>query len=228
MSHILVVEDDRELADGLRMNLELEGYRVSTAGTGDAALAGVRDGRPDLVILDIMLPGRDGLSVLRQLRQTGDNTPVIVLTARGQEADKLVGFRLGADDYVTKPFGILEILARVAAVLRRAAGIGGNGAAASWRLGALEVRPAARVVLKDGAPVPLSPLAFELLLALLRRQGQVISRTDLLRAVWGYLPGIQTRTVDSHVAELRRQLEPDPTQPRHIITVWKRGYRLDL
>ncbi|OLC03302.1 MAG: hypothetical protein AUH78_22285 [Gemmatimonadetes bacterium 13_1_40CM_4_69_8] len=228
MTRILVVEDNPDLAYGLRNNLEIEGYQVEVADDGMKGLARARDGRPDLIILDLMLPGMDGFRVLRALRDAGRTMPVLILTARGEEADKVRGLRLGADDYVTKPFGVLELLARVEALLRRTAPpTGGNGGAPPERFGDIEVIPASRTVLRAGQPVPLTPKEFDLLVALLRRRGAVATRLELLREVWGYSAEVLSRTVDTHVAELRRKLEADAAAPQHILTVRKAGYRLD-
>jgi DNA-binding response OmpR family regulator len=224
MSRILVVEDERELAFGLQANLEVEGHEVEVAHTGEAGLEALRDRCPDLVLLDVMLPGVDGFEVLRRLRQAGADVPVLLLTARAEEVDKVRGFRAGADDYVTKPFGVMELLLRVEALLRRG-GPRAAPAAAPLRLGAIVIDPEARSVSRDGAEVSLTPRAFDLLMALVRRRGKVVSRHDLLRDVWGYAADVTTRTVDAHVAELRRKLERDPAEPRHIVTVWKIGYR---
>ena len=225
MSRVLVVEDNADLAAGLEHNLQLEGYDVRTAAEGAAALALARQWPPDLVILDLMLPGgMDGYGVLRSLRADGSRTPVIILSARGAEADKVLGFRLDADQYVTKPFGILELLERVRSLLRRAAAASAS-ATAVVQFGDVSVNPAARTVSKGGAPVALSPKAFDLLLALVRRDGRVVSRAELLREVWGYGGLVLSRTVDSHVAELRRKVEDDAAHPRHVVTVWKSGYR---
>src|SRR6184192_751893 len=223
---ILVIEDNPDLAYGLRNNLEIEGYEVEVAKDGVKGLARARAARPDLVVLDLMLPGMDGFRVLRALRQDGQGMPVLILTARGEEADKVRGLRLGADDYVTKPFGVLELLARVEALLRRTAPSGG-GAAPPERFGAIEIIPASRTVLRDGHPVGLTPKEFDLLLALLQRRGAVATRMELLTEVWGYSAAVLSRTVDTHVAELRRKLEADPAAPRHILTVRKAGYRLE-
>jgi DNA-binding response OmpR family regulator len=244
MTRIVVVEDNPDLAFGLRNNLEIEGYEVDVAPDGHAGLAAVRERAPDLVLLDLMLPGLDGFRVLKTLRDEGRQMPVLILTARGEEADKVRGLHLGADDYVTKPFGVLELLARVRALLRRtardaaaatasvatasvAAAAGGNGTATPCaRFGAVEIEPAARRVLRDGAEIPLAPLEYDLLQALVRRGGAVATRLDLLREVWGYSAAVVSRTVDTHIAELRRKLEEDPARPRHILTVRKVGYRL--
>src|SRR5262249_7627377 len=172
--------------------------------------------------------------VLRTLRGEGVDVPVLVLTARGQEADKVRGLRLGADDYVTKPFGLLELLARVEALLRRgpppAGGARPQGALAPApaRFGVVEVDAASRTVRRRGRSVELAPKEFDLLLALLRARGAVVSRLELMQEVWGYSAAVVTRTVDTHVAELRKKLEDDPANPRHILTVRKAGYRVDL
>jgi two-component system, OmpR family, alkaline phosphatase synthesis response regulator PhoP len=226
VKRILVVEDNPDLAYGLRNNLEIEGYDVDVVEDGTQGLARARVGGPDLIILDLMLPGMDGYRVLRALRDEGRRMPVLILTARGEEADKVRGLRLGADDYVTKPFGVLELLARVEALLRRTAPPG-DGAGPPERFGVIEVIPASRSVLKSGKPVPLTPKEFDLLLALLHRQGAVATRMELLTEVWGYSAAVLSRTVDTHVAELRRKLESDPAAPKHILTVRKAGYRLE-
>ncbi|MCC6928774.1 MAG: response regulator transcription factor [Gemmatimonadaceae bacterium] len=241
MATILVVEDNERLATGLRSNLEFEGYRVVVAGTAQEGLAQARDARPDLILLDLMLPDADGYRVLRDLRERGDDVPVLVLTALGEEADKVRGFRFGADDYVTKPFGLMELLARVDALLRRArregregreagAGTASPAAAASTaslqRFGDVVVDASTRTVRRDGREVALRPKEFELLCALLERNGELATRLDLLREVWGYDDSVMSRTVDTHIAELRRKLERDPSSPRHILTVLKVGYRL--
>jgi len=222
---ILVIEDNADLAYGLRNNLEIEGYQVDVAADGTRGLAHARAAPPDLVILDLMLPGLDGFRVLRALRADGLGLPVLVLTARGEEADKVRGLKLGADDYVTKPFGVLELLARVEALLRR--GRAPGGLADHERFGAIEVIPASRSVLRGGILVALAPKEYDLLVALLRRHGAVATRGDLLREVWGYAAEVQSRTVDTHIAELRAKLEDDPAAPRHILTVRKAGYRLE-
>ncbi|HYK82643.1 MAG TPA: response regulator transcription factor [Gemmatimonadales bacterium] len=226
MTRILVVEDNPDLAYGLRNNLEIEGYQVDVVEDGTEGLSWARHAGPDLIILDLMLPGLDGYRVLRALRDEGRNMPILILTARGEEADKVRGLRLGADDYVTKPFGVLELLARVEALLRRTAPTG-DGAGPPEHFGDIEVVPASRTVLRDGHAVGLTPKEFDLLLALLKRRGAVAGRMELLTEVWGYSAAVLSRTVDTHVAELRRKLETDPAAPRHILTVRKAGYRLE-
>jgi DNA-binding response OmpR family regulator len=225
MPRILVVEDNPDLAFGLRNNLEIEGYDVRVAEDGPTGLARVRDSSPDLVILDLMLPGLDGYRVLRTLRSEGFTCPVCILTARGEEADKVIGFRNGADDYVTKPFGVLELLARIEALLRRAGNTRAPARAAE-RFGEVEIDRSTREVRRRGAVVSLAPMEFDLLIALLQRRGAVASRHELMREVWGHSAVVVSRTVDTHIAELRRKLEEDASEPRHILTVRKVGYRL--
>ena len=226
MTHILLIEDNEDLAFGLQRTLEAEGYEVSVAADGPAGVEAVGRIRPALVMLDLMLPGMDGYQVLRAIRQAKHEMPVLILTARGEEADKVVGFRLGADDYVTKPFGLSELLARVNALLRRARAI--DTPVERLAFGSVEINVAAHTVTKRGARVALTPKEFELLVTLLRRPGVVVSRPALLREVWGHQADVLTRTVDIHIAELRRKLEDDPASPRHLVTVWKTGYRLDV
>jgi len=228
MSRILVVEDNANLAYGLTASLELEGHTVAVARDGAEGLKAARETGPDLVILDLMLPELDGYRVLKALRDEGRDVPVLILTARGAESDKVTGFRLGADDYVTKPFGLLELLARVTALLRRARPAPADAAPqpALVTIGDIEVSPASRAVRRRGSEVALTPKEFDLLMALVRRKGGVAGRLELLAEVWGHRAAVMTRTVDMHVAQLRRKLEDDPADPRHIVTVWKAGYRI--
>ena len=231
MSRILIIEDNRDLAQGLANNLEIEGYAVEVVPDGAEGLARARASTPTLIILDLALPGLDGYRVLSALRAEGDNVPVLILTARTEEADKVRGFRYGADDYVTKPFGLLELLGRVQALLRRAGtlprmAVEAQSSREHVRFGDVEVRPGSHAVYRRGFPVNLRPKEFELLMALLRRRGRIVSRLDLLREVWGYDADVVSRTVDTHVAELRRKLEDEPAHPRYIVTVRKAGYRI--
>lgn len=221
MARILIVEDNRNLAHGLRTNLEFEGHTADVAEDGASGLALARDRAHDLILLDLMLPEPDGFRVLETIRAEGLETPVLVLTARGDEADKVRGLRSGADDYVTKPFALRELLARVAALLRRV-----KPAAGQLAFGEIVVDPATHGVTRAGLPVTLRPKEYELLQALLRRVGRVATRGELLREVWGYQDCVVSRTLDTHVGELRRKLEEDPANPRHILTVRKTGYRL--
>jgi two-component system alkaline phosphatase synthesis response regulator PhoP len=230
MSRILVIEDNADLAFGLRNNLEIEGYEVEVSGDGAAGLECARRSRPDLVILDLMLPKLDGFRVLKAIRQDALAMPVLILTARGEEADKVRGLKLGADDYVTKPFGVLEILARVEALLRRGPGPAAAARAdpppRTERFGDVQIDLATRSVARAGKDVEVAPKEYELLVALVRRRGAVVSRLELMREVWGYSDAVISRTIDTHIAELRRKLEADPAAPRHILTVRKVGYRL--
>ncbi|HUE85730.1 MAG TPA: response regulator transcription factor [Vicinamibacterales bacterium] len=223
MATVLVVEDNSDLAYGLRNNLEIDGHTVTTVETGEAALDRIRERAPDLVVLDLMLPSLDGYQVLRRLRADGYDMPVLILTARTEEADKVLGFRLGADDYVTKPFGVLEVLARVSALLRRASRYASLKAVE--RFGDIEINRDTRTVTRGGKAVDLAPMEFALLLALVSRRGGAASRLELLRDVWGHSAAVITRTVDTHIAELRRKLERDPAHPVRILTVRKVGYR---
>ena len=226
MTRVLVVEDNADLAFGLQTNLEIEGYEVRTAEDGRRGLAAVRDWLPELVVLDLMLPEMDGFRVLKEVRQDGLTMPILILTARGEEADKVRGLKLGADDYVTKPFGLLELLARVEALLRRSTPDAEEEPKIE-SFGDVEVRRDSRTVLRDGEQVELAPKEFDLLVALLRHDGAAASRLDLMREVWGYSAAVVSRTVDTHIAELRRKLEVNPAHPRHILTVRKVGYRLE-
>ncbi len=227
MTRVLVVEDNRNLATGLKNNLEIEGYEVQVAADGTSGLALARTMMPDLIVLDLMLPGMDGYRVLKTLREEGVDTPVLILSARGEETDKVLGFHLGADDYVAKPFGLLELLARVDALLRRAATRRAkselNG---TVTFGDVQIDPGTHTVRRRGQAVALRPKEYELLIALLQRRGQVVTRSELLEEVWGYSGEVYSRTVDTHVAELRRKLEENAAEPKHILTVRKTGYRI--
>ena len=230
MSDILIIEDNADIARGLRDNLEVEGYDVDVAHDGEHGLARLRGRPPKLVILDLMLPRVDGMQVLRRLRDEGFEMPVLILSARAGEAEKVRGFRVGADDYVTKPFGLRELLARVDALFRRRRRLSGESdrtpATPPARFGDVEIHYDSRTVLKRGVPVPLRPREFDLLAALARRANTVVARRSLLDEVWAYDDGVQTRTVDTHVVELRRKIESDPAHPRYIVTVRKAGYML--
>jgi len=229
MARILVVEDNEDLAFGLRTVLDFEGYDVDVAPDGESGLAAVRDQPPDLLVLDLMLPGKSGFDVLRELRGSGHRLPILILTARSQESDVVLGFDVGADDYVTKPFSTAELLARVRALLRRSGQAALDVAPASIVcFGDVEVSKPTRTVRRNGETVELTPKEFDLLVALLDRRGTVVSRRELLKEVWGYENAeINTRTVDVHLSELRRKLEADPSEPVHLLTVRKAGYRLE-
>ena len=224
-----MVEDEQDIAALIKHALERSGdAQVDVVGSGDTALRAVADHAPDLVILDVNLPVMSGTEVCRLMRTRPESahTPIIMLTARTSEADRVAGLDLGADDYVTKPFGVLELLARVGALLRRTRPAAPDVTPAAERFGEVELDMATRSVRRNGSPVALTPMEFDLLVALLRRKGAVASRIQLLAEVWGHSSAVLTRTVDTHIGELRRKLEPDPANPKHILTVRKAGYRL--
>jgi DNA-binding response OmpR family regulator len=224
MSRILLVEDNRSYADTLRANLEIEGHEVVVALTGPDGLELARNKAPDLIILDLMLPGMNGFTVLQRLRETRRDMPVLIMTALGAEDEKLRGFGLGADDYVVKPTGLLEILARVKALLKRTPG--GGQVQELVAIGDLTVDLAARTVRRGEQVLPVRPREFDLLAALIRQRGRVVSRATLLREVWGYATGTESRTVETHLAALRQHLGEDAAKP-YIVTVRGAGYRLD-
>ena len=229
MTHILLIEDNPGFAEGLRQNLEFDGYRVTVAADVASSARALAADPPNLIILDLMLPDGNGYDVLRTIRERDSVTPVLLLTALSEEAHKVRGFRLGADDYVTKPFGLLELLARIESLLRRSA----SGSFAVVRLppvrfGDVQVDRDHRKVTRAGAVVQLTPKEYALLAALIARNSAVVAREELLREVWGYDPEVVSRTLDTHLAELRRKLEKDPHHPRHILTLPKQGYRLVL
>ncbi len=223
MKRILVVEDDPDLLLGLKDNLELEGYEVTTAIDGNAAVASAMQLRPDAIVLDLMLPGISGFEVCRVLRTRQVNVPVIMLSARGQDTDKLRGLQLGADDYVTKPFSIVELLARLAALLRRAGGPA--TVLEECRFGAVEVNFRLMRARKGRRTVPMSGLEFEVLRYLVQRRGETVSRDQLLHDVWGYHESAVTRSVDNLIARLRHKLELHPDRPQHLLTIHGVGYR---
>ena len=221
---ILVVEDDESITLGLRMNLEAEGYAVAVATDGDAALVSLRERPPSLIILDVMLPRMNGFEVLRTLRREGFTLPVIMLSARGAEMDKVMGLDLGAEDYITKPFSLAELLARVKAVLRRDA-IARADVSRTIRAGDLAIDVAARQVSRQAEPVALTATEFDVLMCLVEARGRVLSREQILSKVWGPDHHGTLRTIDNFVLQLRNKLEDDPAEPRHIITMRGVGYR---
>ena len=223
-ARILLVDDEPGLRRTLSDRLRKEGYAVDTAATGDSALEAARKALYDLIILDLNLPAKDGLQVCQQLRRDGQDVAVLMLTARDSIADKITGLRSGADDYMTKPFASAELVARIEALLRRTRGDAGGD---ELTFGAVVVRPRAGQVLREGRPVRLSAQEFKLLVHLVRHPGVVMSRDELLDAVWGYQATPETRTVDVHVSWLRQKLEPDPHNPRYIVTVYGLGYRFE-
>jgi DNA-binding response OmpR family regulator len=224
---ILVIEDEAAIRAGLEDTLAAKGYRVRSAARGEEGLRLAQEMRPDLVILDIMLPDTDGFSVCRQLKAK-DGVPqaaVIMLTARAQEIDRVRGFELGADDYVVKPFSLMELLARVSAVLRRA-GRAPGGEPTALSFGDVEIDFVRQEAKKGGQGVELPARAFEVLKAFARHPGEVVSRETLLDEAWGYDKSTNTRTVDNHMVKLRQALEDEPDKPRHLVTVHGAGYKL--
>ncbi|HUP90242.1 MAG TPA: response regulator transcription factor [Longimicrobiales bacterium] len=227
---VLIVEDSPDLAYGLETNLQIEGYETKLATDGELALHLYDEFRPDIVILDLMIPKLNGYGVLQALRDRGSHVPVLILSAQKEEAAKIRGFRLGADDFVTKPFSVLELMARIEALLRRAKTQEKDAAGTPSdenrvRFGKVDVDLTTQAVFRNGEKVDLAPKAYDLLIALMRRRGAVVKRQDLLKEVWGHRQLITTRTVDLHVLELRRKLEDDPSNPQHLLTVRKAGYR---
>lgn len=222
---ILLVEDEPGLVMTLTDRLRSEGYAVEAAGDGNAGLARALDEGFDLIILDVMLPQRNGFDVCRDLRQRRNQTPVIMLTARGQIVDKVVGLKLGADDYLSKPFEMIELLARVEALLRRAPGESAQAEVGVYEFGRVQVDLRRSEVLVDGVGVDLSALEFRLLRYFVEHRGETLSRDALLNEVWGYNALVSTRTVDVHVAWLRQKLEEHPRHPKHILTVHGLGYK---
>jgi DNA-binding response OmpR family regulator len=223
MAKILIVEDEPNMVAGLRDNFEFEGHQVITASDGVAGLERAIAESPDLVILDVMMPRMSGLDVCKQLKAKRPSIPIIMLTARGQEVDKVVGLELGADDYVTKPFSIRELLARVKAVLRRAHTL--PKAEDKYAFGEVEVNLRSCQVSRLGRALDFSSKEFELLKYFLIHPGETLSRDRLLEEVWGYDHFPTTRTVDAHIVRLRQKVEPKPEEPRFILTVHGTGYK---
>ncbi|MEM9593122.1 MAG: response regulator transcription factor [Acidobacteriota bacterium] len=221
---LLVIEDEPSLVMTLEDRLRAEGYGVDVAEDGVSGLERATEGDYDLLLLDVNLPRKNGFDVCRDLRQRGVDTPILMLTARGDVVDRVVGLKLGADDYLAKPFDMMELLARVEALLRRRPSLGGAGVSRAT-FGEVRVDFDAAEVLRDGRPVELSALELRLLAYFLEHRGRVLSRDELLDEVWGYDATPQTRTVDVHVASLRQKLEEHPGKPRHILTVHGRGYK---
>jgi two-component system alkaline phosphatase synthesis response regulator PhoP len=223
MSKILVVEDEPDMVLGLKDNFEFEGYEVVTAADGPSGLEQARALKPDLLILDIMLPRLSGLEVCKTLRGEGFEAPIIMLTARGQEIDKVVGLELGADDYVTKPFSIRELLARVRAILRRSDG--SKRRLSRYRFSDVELDFETYRGTRAGQALDMSPREFELLRYLIERKGETVTRDRLLEDVWGYENYPSTRTVDTHIAKLRAKIGDSGSEPRYILTIHGSGYK---
>ena len=223
MTRILIVEDEPAIALGLKNDLTLEGYVVEVAADGEVASRRAAETAFDLILLDVMLPKKDGFAVCRDLRRAGLKTPIIMLTARAQESEKILGFGLGADDYVTKPFSPLELCARIKAVLRRS----GGERLERVRFGAIDVDFGRGVVLRHGHPVDLTPLELKVLGTLIRAGGHLLSREQLIEDAWGHGVSISDRVVDNHMMNLRRKLEDTPADPRYLVSVRGLGYRFE-
>jgi two-component system alkaline phosphatase synthesis response regulator PhoP len=223
---ILVVEDENAIRFLLRENLEYEGYEVLEAENGLAALESVEKSNPDLILLDLMLPQMSGMEVCKRLRSTGNATPVIMLTSRGQQMDKVIGLKSGADDYITKPFDILELCARIEALLRRS----GKPAESTklFHIGKVEVDFQAQMVRRNGDETELTRMESELLRYLILNEGKILTREQILADVWGHDYLLSMRTIDTHVTHLRKKIEDNPAEPQHILTVHRVGYRFQV
>ena len=220
---ILVVDDERLLVKGIKFNLENEGYQVETAYDGRTAVELAKSSDYDLIILDLMMPEIDGLEACIQIRQFS-NVPIIMLTARGEDTDKIIGFECGADDYVTKPFNILELKARIRAMLRRAGAAAGAKTSSAITVGDITLDTEQRVALRDGKTVDLTAKEYDLIELLMKNPRRVYSRESLMNVVWGYSYAGDYRTVDVHIRRLREKLEANPAQPEYILTKWGVGY----
>ncbi len=223
MPRILIVEDEPGIALGLEDDLKMEGYEVEVVGDGLRACRRAKEDAFDLILLDVMLPGKDGFEVCRELRRHGLRTPIMMLTAKTQEAEKVLGLETGADDYVTKPFGTRELRARIKALLRRT----GEPGLERYRFGEIEVDFQRGELRRSGVPVELTPIEFKLLGFFIRSRGRVLSRERLLEAGWGQDTYASDRIVDNHIANLRKKIEPDPGQPRYLRNLRGLGYRFD-
>lgn len=223
MTRILVVEDDSSIALGLEDDLALEGYEIAVARDGDEAVTRAKQGPFDLILLDLMLPKKDGFQVCREIRRTGVRTPIIMLTARTHEAEKVMGLELGADDYVTKPFSPAELRARIKSVLRRTA----TPSPSTYRFGEIEADFERFELRRAGTPVRVTPIELKLLGAFVRHRGKVLTRAFLKDEVWGREVFMTDRVIDTHVVNLRKKIEPDPSDPTHLVSVRGVGYRFD-
>ncbi len=221
---ILIIEDQEDLVKGLILNLEDEGYEVGYALDGKEGLAKALKEKPDLILLDIMLPGMNGLEICKELRQNKMDIPIVMLTAKGDEIDKVIGLEIGADDYISKPFSIRELLARVKAHLRRE-NRGGESVAEVIQLETLKIDFGQFKIIRKGKEIGLTSLEVDVLRYLIGHNGKVVSRDDLLDKIWGYEKFPTTRTIDNHILKLRKKIEIDPNHPRHILTVYGGGYR---
>ena len=224
MKTILIVEDDRSINMGLAKNLKYEGYQVLSAEDGERGLRLAVDRQPDAIVLDVMLPGASGFEVCRSLRRARIHTPILILTARDQELDKVMGLDLGADDYMTKPFSLAELIARVKALLRRSSDFEEEGET-EYKFADVRVDVRGRSIVRKKKDVPVSPREFDLLVYLLRNTGRALNREEILNKVWGHDYYGTARTIDNFVTKLRQKLEKDPENPKHILTVRGHGYK---
>jgi DNA-binding response OmpR family regulator len=224
MQKILIVEDEKDMITGLKFNLEARDYTVIAAYDGETGYRKALEEKPDLLILDLMLPKLNGYEVCKLLKENVPELPIIMLTAKSQEAEIVTGLELGADDYITKPFSVLELLARIKAVFRRVKS--GTEIPAIYQIGNLEIDFKKYAARKDGEPLKLTPREYELLSIFVKRRGEIISRDELLNQIWGYDSFPNTRTVDAHIAKLRQKIEANPEDPKLIITVHGIGYKL--
>ncbi|MCU6497524.1 DNA-binding response regulator [Duganella sp. BJB488] len=224
---VLIVEDDMPIADLLRLHLQDEGYQVTHCADGNQGLAQLRTGGWDALILDLMLPGVDGLEICRQARAMATYTPIIITSARSSEVHRILGLELGADDYLVKPFSVLELVARVKALLRRADAMARNqrNEAGALELNGVRLDPLTRQAQVEGRPLDLTPREFDLLYFFVKHPEKVFSRLDLLNQVWGYQHDGYEHTVNTHINRLRAKIEADPADPARILTVWGKGYR---
>ncbi len=225
MTKILIVEDKPDMRRGLEENLQFEGYATVSTSNGLEGLRLARQDKFDLIILDLMLPGMDGLDLCRQLKREGSSTPIIMLTAKGSESDRVMGLEVGADDYITKPFSLRELLARVKAILRRS---GALSSLSEFQFDDIYLHFGRYEATKGSRPLQLSPREFEILRLLAEHRGEIVTRERFLEEVWGYESAPSTRTVDNHIAKLRQKIEADPDNPKYIITVHRIGYKFAL
>jgi DNA-binding response OmpR family regulator len=221
---ILIIEDEEDLANGLEISLRKEGYAVLKAATGEVGVDLAIHQSPHLVLLDVMLPGKSGLDVCRELRHKGFESPMIMLTARSEELDRVLGLELGADDYITKPFSLRELLARIRVQLRKSPRHAA-GSISHFRFGAVEIDFEHCRTLRNGEPVELTSKEYDILKLLIRRRGEIVTRDQVLTGVWGYDAAMTTRTVDNHILRLRQKIEDDPANPQFIRSVYGEGYK---
>ncbi|MBN8730449.1 MAG: response regulator transcription factor [Acidobacteria bacterium] len=224
MARILIVEDEPGIALALEDDLTMEGHEVKVANDGPSGAKAARDASFDLIVLDVMLPGKDGFEVCREVRRAGVRTPILMLTARTQEAEKVLGLELGADDYVTKPFGVRELRARIMALLRRSQGAGVERV---LRFGETEVDFDRAEVRRGSETWTLTQTEFKLLEVFARNRGRILTRDQLVEGAWGASTFVTDRVVDNHIGNLRKKIEPDPDEPRHLLNVRGLGYRFD-